>query len=520
MSAGQPQQQDFATTGMDPLAPTSQTMDKPMQEVGMPSAGINLPASNAEGADPKHMASRAINNSILRKKGTGTIRLVNAPPIDMVQARKQIMEDAQQEQARAAANSTPNVEEVKPVSLPERFDIESPMPKEIIEAETLDASNEESFTLESFESLIRTARASGKSFLLARVTTVDPHNLTHLYYSYYAAHHINKVIFRTEPEEGLLHRMKSRNPLNNMLIVGDVHYFTISPDAFDEAWSLKQKKVAQKNVLRSSTPSSVSSEGRTSTSGLFRGVWKSRSSLQKGEKAQGDLLNASSNNASSGSLTESVSSQPPSVSLEKYQCLHDTDDSDIPITYEAKFFATDDDFLVRADVREYFKANSVNPDDYQLFQLQNRSDIPYELTVLGPDGRPLAYGSAPDVPRASRWRTLGGLLDGGHHRSLVGLRTGFLSPLGFWILMILMIGAGVIVSLLYIPSPFHYFAFVGMVVVFGVFLLFFVDWSDDQQPRRQRRRRAQPVATAQQTTMVETAMPPSPMPRGDQQIPA
>ncbi len=32
-----------------------------------------------------------------------------------------------------------------------------------------------------------------------------------LYFNYYAAHHINKVLFRTQPEEGLLHRMKAKN---------------------------------------------------------------------------------------------------------------------------------------------------------------------------------------------------------------------------------------------------------------------------------------------------------------------
>ncbi|KAI8621350.1 hypothetical protein BC830DRAFT_1039243, partial [Chytriomyces sp. MP71] len=61
-------------------------------------------------------------------------------------------------------------------------------------------------------------------FLLARVVTVDPQEETRFYYSY-SAHHINKVLFRTQPEEGLLHRMKAKNPLNNMVIIGDVHYY-------------------------------------------------------------------------------------------------------------------------------------------------------------------------------------------------------------------------------------------------------------------------------------------------------
>ncbi|KAJ3218905.1 hypothetical protein HDU67_003544 [Dinochytrium kinnereticum] len=93
--------------------------------------------------------------------------------------------------------------------------------------DVLDSMNEDPFTLETFETMIRLHANRGKDFVIARVTTVDPNDETRFYYSYYAAHHINKVLFRTQPEEGLLHRMKARNPLNNMLIIGDVHYYAI-----------------------------------------------------------------------------------------------------------------------------------------------------------------------------------------------------------------------------------------------------------------------------------------------------
>ncbi|KAI9142986.1 hypothetical protein BKA69DRAFT_1113601 [Paraphysoderma sedebokerense] len=96
----------------------------------------------------------------------------------------------------------------------------------------IDAANEDPFTLEPFESLLAAHAAQGKDFILARVTTVDPEDESRLYYSYYGAHHINKVLFRTQPEEGLLHRMKAKNPLNNMTIVGDVHYYIITPDSY------------------------------------------------------------------------------------------------------------------------------------------------------------------------------------------------------------------------------------------------------------------------------------------------
>ncbi|KAG0286393.1 hypothetical protein BGZ96_009484 [Linnemannia gamsii] len=92
----------------------------------------------------------------------------------------------------------------------------------------LDAMDEDPFTLDSFENLMRLHAGKDKDFILARVTTQDPNDENKHYHSYYGAHQINKVLFRTQPDEGLLHRMKARNPLNNMLVVGDVHYYIIS----------------------------------------------------------------------------------------------------------------------------------------------------------------------------------------------------------------------------------------------------------------------------------------------------
>ncbi|KAI9012759.1 hypothetical protein BC832DRAFT_261159 [Gaertneriomyces semiglobifer] len=94
--------------------------------------------------------------------------------------------------------------------------------------DVLEGRNEDPFTLEPFETLIQMHAEKDKDFIIARVTTVDPHDEARMYYSYYTAHHINKVLFRTQPEEGLLHRMKAKNPLNNMTIVGDVHYYVIT----------------------------------------------------------------------------------------------------------------------------------------------------------------------------------------------------------------------------------------------------------------------------------------------------
>jgi hypothetical protein len=73
------------------------------------------------------------------------------------------------------------------------------------------SQNEDPFCLETFETLIEAHARQNKDFVIARVMTNDPQDEKRLYYSYYQAHHLNKVLFRTQPEEGLLHRMKARN---------------------------------------------------------------------------------------------------------------------------------------------------------------------------------------------------------------------------------------------------------------------------------------------------------------------
>lgn len=397
------------------------------------------------------------------KKNPGLIRMIGAPVIDFVEAKKQILEDV--------VATKINLDEVP--------DLESPIVPNTHDAEYLETSNEETFTLESFESLIHAARVAGKTFMLARVTTVDPNNLSRLYYSYYAAHHINKVIFRTQPEQGFLHRMKSRNPLNNMLIVGDVHYFAISPADFDRCWTSHQVYLEEQRVLRSSTSLQAESTQQQSEENLLRNaLWNGSAGHCRSSSDPPVLKGLQEKNSSSSSLSEIPKLEGPTDQRYPQHIQQVVP----PMIYEATFFATDDDFLMNAEVREYFKQNSVGDSDYQLFQLHRRSDLPYELTVLGPNGEPLLYGSnvVSQQRRLSRWRMLGGLLDGGSHRNLVGLNVGYLSPLGFWVSMLTVTATVVVLALLYLPSPFFYFAFVGLVIAFCLTLIFFVDWTDDR----------------------------------------
>lgn len=456
-----------------PQALPTKVTDEPPPPPPIP----NDPEPNVAPHEVPKAAGGGPRESTSRKKNSGLIRLIGAPKIDIKQAERMIQEESEPDEAPSEGRKG------QPVALKSDGinDIESPRVPGAQDSEYLDAANEETFTLESFEGLIRTARANNKAFILARVTTVDPSNLAHLYFSYYAAHHINRVIFRTQPEEGLLHRMKSRNPLNNMLIVGDVHYFIITPEDFDQAWSLRQLQTEQQNVLRSSTAAAASGSTRGGIAGGGGGPlprvssWSHRRSVSESQQKPLPWAVPVNNNSSSTSLPE-MSQLRSEVDL---SVLNEMErEGNIPPIYEAKYFASDDDFLMDAQVREYFKLNSVNPDDYQLFQLNRRSDLPYDLAVLGPDGRPLSHGSNSMGARQHRatMRNLWGFLDDTDHESMVGLPTAYLSPLGFWLLAILATVAIVIVSILYLQLTMQLLALGGAIVLFSIIVLFFVRW--------------------------------------------
>lgn len=108
----------------------------------------------------------------------------------------------------------------------------------------IETYDEDPFTLEKFEVLMQLHKDSNKQFLIARVTTLDELSGAY-FYSYYAAHHINKVLFRTQPELGLLHRMKANNPLNNMLIHGDVHYFLVDSTSLEEICEVESESLIE-----------------------------------------------------------------------------------------------------------------------------------------------------------------------------------------------------------------------------------------------------------------------------------
>ncbi len=75
--------------------------------------------------------------------------------------------------------------------------------------DSLSTEYEDSFSLDSFLDLIQMyAKSDEKSFIIARVQTLDPKQPEKAFYSYYEAYALNKVLFNTQQymEKRLIHR--------------------------------------------------------------------------------------------------------------------------------------------------------------------------------------------------------------------------------------------------------------------------------------------------------------------------
>ena len=101
--------------------------------------------------------------------------------------------------------------------------------------DSLVADYEDIFTFDTFKSLILSHHEHEKALLIARVTTgtinTQTNTIENVFYSYYNAYNLNKVIFRTQRSgfKMLLHRLAVLNPLNNLEIIGNVEYFKVIP---------------------------------------------------------------------------------------------------------------------------------------------------------------------------------------------------------------------------------------------------------------------------------------------------
>jgi hypothetical protein len=95
--------------------------------------------------------------------------------------------------------------------------------------DSVDATYEDSFCLDTFKDLIIAHQQVGKHFIIARVQTWDRKQPEKAFYSYYNAYHLNKILFQTQwrGEKRLIHRLNVLNPLTNTDIIGDVQYFLV-----------------------------------------------------------------------------------------------------------------------------------------------------------------------------------------------------------------------------------------------------------------------------------------------------
>lgn len=99
--------------------------------------------------------------------------------------------------------------------------------------DSVSAEYEDSFELETFANLIKEAEEAepkGKRhFIIARVQTWDHRQPDRAFYSYYHAHHLNRLLFQTQVylDKKLIHRLHVMNPLTNTDIIGNVLYFMV-----------------------------------------------------------------------------------------------------------------------------------------------------------------------------------------------------------------------------------------------------------------------------------------------------
>jgi hypothetical protein len=161
-------------------------------------------------------------------------------------------------------------------------------------------------------------------------------------------------------------------------------------------------------------------------------------------------------------------------------------DGEPAVLFEAHAFATDDDFLMRSDVREYFKTNSVNADDYLLFTLYRSNGVNNvtEIPVTGFTSIPVA--EVPAVQRRVKsWKNCWGLFYP-PSPSISSLRTGVISSTAFKYILGLYIVGCVAALIFFVPIDLSYFVGLAMFAFILVVTVFFVECNPTQEAPRSR----------------------------------
>lgn len=220
----------------------------------------------------------------------------------------------------------------------------------------VNANEPDIFTMIPLKQLILESRQLKKDFILAKIISDSPNNSDDFNY-YYHAPELNKVLFKFESERRLLHRMKVRNPLNNLYIIGKVFYYKITPQEIDEQINKKllELKIQYENEMKDYTKEKSTSLLMTNTSQI-----------------ESDNILKETSEHTIGSLLE------PNKHTHSEFPKYDT------IQYIATFVGTDDDFLTKAAIREYFRKNSDDTDEF-IFELDRRNNDLIALLESGSD---------------------------------------------------------------------------------------------------------------------------------------
>ncbi|OAG30958.1 hypothetical protein NEDG_02187 [Nematocida displodere] len=225
--------------------------------------------------------------------------------------------------------------------------------------DVVDAEEIEPFTLESFKKSAIEALRAGKEYILAKVTTSDPNNAASLYNYYYSAFEINKILFKYESDRHLLHRMKVRNPMNNMFIMGQVYYYKIAQEALELA--LQEYDHPSEESVRGCTKAFSAVPCQVDNSSSVK--------LLVPKSKEHDGLRTVSRDL----FKPLALQQEASFSSER------------KLRVRASYFANDSDFLVKSQIRDFFKQNAVNKDDYFIFELE-RTQNDFLALLESPDG--------------------------------------------------------------------------------------------------------------------------------------
>ncbi|EJW04682.1 hypothetical protein EDEG_01130 [Edhazardia aedis USNM 41457] len=243
-----------------------------------------------------------------------------------------------------------------------------------VEIHSVNANEPETFTLEEFRKIVIEFRKNNKDCIIARISTPDHDRSDVLFNNYYVASEVNKLLFKYERDRRLLHRMKVRNPLNNQYIVGPVHYYKITCFDVDNAIvnCFFDELPVKNNVIKQPV-----------SEFFHKSSPKKTADTQLRAKDTSDALNQSPE------ITNSLMDESPWTVIEEVKkgniAVPITSKNNNKLIYNAYYFASDDDFLIKADIREYFRVNSMDPEEEFLFELDRTHNDLFALLDTNSD---------------------------------------------------------------------------------------------------------------------------------------